>query len=98
MSRQIAWQVNRQACVAVLGLNTAQIAALRYHQKLDLRPIGPETSCPYLLVDTKSLSSMGQSVNRAEWERMIMVRRPADRSENMVVYRRFKPSEATARR
>jgi hypothetical protein len=29
---------------------------------------------------------------------MIMVRRPADRSENMVVYRRFKPSEATARR
>ena len=95
MTRQVAWQVNRQACVEVLGLNTAQIAALRYHQKLNLRPTGPETSCPYLLVDTKSLSTMWQTVNRAEWERMIMVRRPADRSENVVVYRRFKPSAAT---
>jgi 4-amino-4-deoxy-L-arabinose transferase-like glycosyltransferase len=95
MSKQVAWQVNRQACVEVLGLNTAQIAALRYHQKLNLRPTGPETSCPYLLVDTKSLSSMGQSVNRAEWERMIMVRRPADRNENVVVFRRYKPSAAS---
>lgn len=95
LSKQVAWQVKRQDCIEVLGLNTAQIAALRYYQKLDLRPIGPETSCPYLLVDTKSLSSMGQSVNRAEWERMIMLRRPADRNENVVVYRRFKPSAAT---
>jgi hypothetical protein len=95
MSKQVAWQVNRQACVEVLGLNTAQIAALRYHQKLDLRPIGPETSCPYLLVDTNSLSTMWQTVNRAEWERMIMVRRPADRNENVVVYRRYKPSAAS---
>lgn len=94
MSKQVAWQVKRQACVEVLGLNTAQIAALRYHQKLNLRPTGPQTSCPYLLVDTKSLSSMGQSVNRAEWERMIMVRRPADRSENVVVFRRYKPAPA----
>ena len=95
MSKQVAWQVNRQACVEVLGLNTAQIAALRYHQKLNLRPIGPETNCPYLLVDTNSLSTMWQTVNRSEWERMIMVRRPADRNENVVVYRRFKPSAAT---
>ena len=95
MSKQVAWQVNRQACVEVLGLNTAQIAALRYHQKLNLRPTGPETNCPYLLVDTNSLSTMWQTVNRSEWERMIMVRRPADRNENVVVYRRFKPSAAT---
>jgi hypothetical protein len=40
---------------------------------------------------------MSQIVNRAEWERMIMVRRPADRSENIVVFRRFKPSAAVAR-
>jgi 4-amino-4-deoxy-L-arabinose transferase-like glycosyltransferase len=95
MSKQVAWQVNRQACVEVLGLNTAQIAALRYHQKLNLRPTGTETHCPYLLVDTNSLSSMWQTVNRSEWERMIMVRRPADRNENVVVYRRFKPSTTT---
>lgn len=95
MSRQVAWQVNRQACVEVLGLNTAQIAALRYHQKLNLRPIGPETRCPYLLVDTNSLPTMWQTVKRSDWERMIMVRRPADRNENVVVYRRFKPSTTT---
>jgi 4-amino-4-deoxy-L-arabinose transferase-like glycosyltransferase len=95
LSKQVAWQVKRKDCIEVLGLNTAQIAALRYHQKLDLRPIGPGTSCPYLLVDTKSLSNMGQSVDRAEWERMIMLRRPADRNENVVVYRRFKPSAPT---
>ncbi|MDO9277948.1 MAG: hypothetical protein Q7U05_05245 [Polaromonas sp.] len=97
LSKQVAWQVKRQDCIEVLGLNTAQIAALRYYQKLDLRSIGPETRCPYLLVDTKSLSNMGQSVNRAEWERMILLRRPADRNENVVVFRRFKPSAAAER-
>jgi len=97
LSRQVARQVNRNACVEFVGLNTAQIAALRYHQRLDLRPVENGTSCPYLLVDTDSLSSMGQSVNRAEWERMIMLRRPADRSENVVVFRRFKSSAAAAR-
>jgi 4-amino-4-deoxy-L-arabinose transferase-like glycosyltransferase len=97
LSRQVAWQVNRQACVEVLGLNTAQIAALRYHQNLDLRPVGPGVSCPYLLVDTDSVKSMGQSVNRTDWERMILLRRPADRTENVVVFRRFKPSAAAAR-
>ena len=96
LSRQVAWQVNRQACVEVLGLNTAQIAALRYHHKLDLRPVGSGAACPYLLVDTNSVSNISKSVNRAEWERMIMVRRPADRSENVVVYRRFKPSTDTS--
>jgi 4-amino-4-deoxy-L-arabinose transferase-like glycosyltransferase len=94
LSRQIARQVNRQACVSILGLNTAQIAALRYHHQLDLRPIGSAAVCPYLLVDTDALSSMGQIINRADWERMIMVRRPADRSENVVVFRRFKPTAA----
>ncbi len=71
------------------------MAALRYHQKRNLRPTGPETRCPYLLVDTNSLSSMWRTVNRSEWERMIMVRRPADRNENVVVYRRFKSSTTT---
>lgn len=91
MSRQVARQVNRQACVEVLGLNPAQTAALRYHSKLELRPAGAEDACPYLVVDTDALSGMGRSVNRAQWERLIMVRRPADRSENVVVFRRLKP-------
>lgn len=97
LSRQIARQVNRQDCVNILGLNTAQIAALRYHHRLELRPVESGTACPYLLVDADALSGMGQSVNRAEWERMILVRRPADRRENVIVFRRYKPSSAGPR-
>jgi hypothetical protein len=32
---------------------------------------------------------MGRTLDLSDWERMIMVRRPADRTENVVVFRRI---------
>jgi hypothetical protein len=91
MAQQVARQVNRHTCVSVLGLNSAQIAALRYHSKLDLRPAAQSQNCPYMVVDSGSLAAMKQTHPENEWQRLIMVRRPMDRSENVVVFRRLIP-------
>lgn len=91
MAQQVARQVNRHTCVSVLGLNSAQIAALRYHSKLDLRPVAQSQNCPYMVVDSGSLAAMKQTHPEDEWQRLIMVRRPMDRSENVVVFRRLMP-------
>ena len=91
MAQQVARQVNRHTCVSVLGLNSAQIAALRYHSKLDLRPVAQSQNCPYMVVDSGSLAMMKQRFPENEWQRLIMVRRPMDRSENVVVFRRLIP-------
>jgi len=94
MSRQVARQVNQQACVEALGLNNAQVAALRYHSQLDLQPAGKTAHCPYLVVNSSAVASMNRSLAKDEWERLILVRRPTDRSENVVVFRRIKPAPA----
>jgi 4-amino-4-deoxy-L-arabinose transferase-like glycosyltransferase len=95
-AQQVARQVNRQACVEVLGLNTAQTAALRYHSQLDLRHAGPANNCPYLVVNANDLSGMDRVLDRAEWQRLIMVRRPLDRNENVLVFRRLTPTAESA--
>ena len=90
MARQVARQVNPRACVETLGLNNAQIAALRYHSQLDLQPAGAKAACPYLVVNTNAVAGMGSTLEPGDWERMILVRRPTDRTENVVVFRRVK--------
>nr|MBP8088231.1 hypothetical protein [Polaromonas sp.] len=64
--------------------------ALRYHSQLDLQPADAKAACPYLVVNTSAVAGMGRTLELSDWERMIMVRRPADRTENVVVFRRVK--------
>lgn len=88
MSRQIASLVDKTQCVEIYGMGSAQAAALQYHGKLDLRQAGGQPSCPYLVVDVDAQDKLASAVNLPDWAFQATLRRPTDKSENVLVFRR----------
>ncbi|MDB5928619.1 MAG: hypothetical protein JWR60_326 [Polaromonas sp.] len=88
LSRQVASLVDKKACVEIYGVESAQAAALQYHGQLELRQTGPQASCPYLVVDVSRQDSLGTAVNLPDWAFLATVRKPTDKTENMLVFKR----------
>ena len=88
LSRQVASLVDKKACVEIYGVGSAQAAALQYHGQLELRQATPLASCPYLVVDVTAQARLGGAVNLPDWAFQATVRKPTDRTENMLVYKR----------
>lgn len=87
-SRQIANLVDKNACVEIYGVSAAQTAALQYHGKLVLRQATAQATCPYLIVDVDAQSTLSNVVNLPDWAFLATVRRPTDRNENVLVFKR----------
>ena len=100
MSRRIASLVDKNACVEIYGVDSAQAAALQYHGQLELRQASPQANCPYLVVDVDAQPSLSNAVNMPDWAFQATVRRPTDKRENVLLFKRVgleppvKPSEA----
>jgi len=90
VSRQLASLVDKQDCVEIYGLSTAQATALRYHGKLELRQAGPRASCSYLVVDLNAQATLSGRVNLPDWAFKATVRR-ADRKESFLLFQRVSP-------
>ncbi|MDP3169353.1 MAG: hypothetical protein Q8M91_03345, partial [Polaromonas sp.] len=88
LSRQVAARVDPQACVEVFGLNSAQVAAFRYHGQLELRQAGAKATCPYLVVDADAQDKLGSAVDMPEWAFLATLRRPTDKNENVLLFKR----------
>ena len=88
MSRQIARLVDKTGCVQVFGISSAQTAAFQYHSQLDLLPAGPRAHCPYMIVDSAAQAALSQSVNLPDWAFQASVRRPTDKTDNLLIYKR----------
>jgi 4-amino-4-deoxy-L-arabinose transferase-like glycosyltransferase len=88
ISRQIASLVDKNACVEIYGIGSAQAAALQYHGQLELRQAGAQASCPYLIVDIEAQPTLSNTVNLPDWAFQATVRRPTDKTENVLLYKR----------
>ena len=88
LSRQVASLVDKKSCVEIFGVGSAQAAALQYHGQLELRQATPLASCPYLVVDVTAQARLGSAVNLPDWAFQATVRKPTDKTENMLVYKR----------
>jgi hypothetical protein len=103
LSRQIASLVDKKACVEIYGIGSAQAAALQYHGQLELRQAGAQASCPYLVVDIEAQPTLSSTVNLPDWAFQATVRRPTDKTENVLLYKRVsldaqaKPPAASSR-
>lgn len=73
-------------CIATHGLSPAQIAAFRFHARLDLQAL--EADCPWLLLNNNTVGNLIQSGASAQWEPVAKVRRPSDNNEGVVIFRR----------
>ncbi len=88
MSRQIASLVDKNACIEIYGIGSAQAAALQYHGQLELRQAPAQVACPYLIVDADAQSTLSNIVNLPAWAFLATVRKPTDKYENVLVFKR----------
>ena len=96
ISRQIASLVDKQDCVGIYGVGSAQAAALQYHGKLQLQQATAGSNCPYLIVDSKAQTSLSQVVNLPDWAFKAKVHRPSDKNENLLLFKRVRFNTAPA--
>lgn len=93
----IAEHVPSGACIATVGLHTAQLAALEYHGGWRVEAQGAASSdCGFLLAPGRVGMSDSQ-LEREGWVLVARERRPTERDEQTVVYRRAAGDARTAR-
>ncbi len=96
LSRQVAKQMGPTNCAEIFGINSAQAAALQYHGKLKLRQAAPDAGCDFLIVDADVQSKLGSVVHLPDWAFWATLSRPADRNENVLLYKRVANSGKNA--
>ncbi len=74
-------------CVETLGLNRGQLAAFRFHGKMDLRMAQPTHQCPWLLVAGEWQANSANLSGLRDWQLVSTVRRPADARDTVLLYR-----------
>ena len=87
LARQVATRVDKINCVEIYGVSDALVSALRYHGRLKLSRATQQAACPYLIVDAQFSPSLGQTVNLPDWTFVDTLRRPADRGDNLLLYK-----------
>jgi 4-amino-4-deoxy-L-arabinose transferase-like glycosyltransferase len=88
MSRQVAKQIGQTHCVEIYGVSSAQAAALQYHGQLKLQQAAPTAACEFLVVDADSQNTLGNAVNLPDWAFLATLRRPVDKNENLLLFKR----------
>lgn len=89
MARQAAAIVPAGECAGVVSLDRAQVAALQWYGKLDLKPMSAASSCNWLLTEPASNSEISPAVNREQWAPHTLVQHPVAGSEMFWILKRL---------
>ena len=81
------------SCVVAHGLNRSQIAAFTFHGKLVMKPTDKGNTCPWLIVDKDAVSTLPTVIKGVNWVSHSAIRHPADRNDDLFIYRRVTSSE-----
>jgi hypothetical protein len=73
--------------VEVRSLTRGQITALQYHGGLQVHPASNPPRCPWLVTDAGRAGSEMAPLSE-HWELVASVNRPADKNDNLLLYRR----------
>ena len=76
-------------CVEVYALNRGQITALQHHGNFTLQHAKPQAQCPWLVAD-ESRTPRDTAIDAAQWTFVGKALRPADKNDNLLLYRRIK--------
>jgi 4-amino-4-deoxy-L-arabinose transferase-like glycosyltransferase len=86
--QRLAARIDTPGCVEVFGLTRAQIAALRYHGKLDLQMASAPSTCPWLVVAEDLQLAVPMAFDQRRWSLVAKIPRPTDSRENLVLYKK----------
>ena len=81
-------RMNLPGCVEVFGLTRAQIAALRFHGRMDLRMAAAPSACPWLVASEDLQVSVPMVFDARHWRLVAKIPRPTDKRDNLLLYRR----------
>jgi 4-amino-4-deoxy-L-arabinose transferase-like glycosyltransferase len=87
--RGVMRQMDEPGCVNVFGLSRGQLAAFRYHGRMDLRPASGQDTCPWLLVAAHVQPSTELTPDMGAWQLVSSIRRPVDPDDNVLLYRKI---------
>ena len=90
LAMQVKSWVHEPQCVYSLGLNRAQIAGLSFHANLnmvDFEKNKSATPCEWLFANPSTLL-INPAVLDPSWLKFRVIRRPADKREDIVMYQR----------
>ena len=88
---QVKSWVHDPLCVYSLGLNRAQIAGLSFHANLkmvDFEKNNSAKNCEWLIANPATLRINPGALNPVSWVKLRIIRRPADKREDIVMYQR----------
>ena len=75
------------ACVQAIDLDTAQIAALRYHGQMQIQAAGPvRQDCPWLITEADTLPARADRLRAWGWQERARLLRPTDNDETLVIF------------
>jgi hypothetical protein len=81
-------------CVATLGLNRGQIAALQFHGQLQLQALDQARTCQWLLADIDTARQHPDLTANPVWQRRRSMGHPAERKDSLWLYERRLPPPA----
>ena len=93
---QVKLTIPDTSCVAIKGLNTGQIAALKWHGTWRLENLSAASRCEWLLVDPQWASDPTHAPDPLQWTRVQKVQRPTRAYENLLIYRQARPTGSHA--
>ena len=83
-------------CVAELGIDRPQLAALRHHGGYEIQPINSHTECPWLIVKPEAVRLLHLIVNLENWRLIGTFRRSANAGDDLLLYQRVPAAPAPA--
>jgi hypothetical protein len=86
--QRLTARIDSPGCVEVFGLTRAQIAALRYHGKLDLQVAQAPSTCPWLVAAEDLQLAVPMAFDQRHWSLVAKIPRPTDTRENLVLYKK----------
>ena len=88
--RGVLRHIDQPGCVENWGLSRGQVAALRYHGRLDVRAPASPGTCPWRLLTPELSPAMELALDLRGWKLVATVRRPVDANDNLLLYRKVR--------
>ncbi len=83
--------VGTPACIQEMGLSREQIAAFQYHGGFKILSNPFQARCEWLLVNPDPRTDLPSRVNSRQWQLAATIRRPSDKGDDVVLFRRVTP-------
>ena len=88
--RNVSAAVGTPDCIQEMGLSREQIAAFQYHGGFKILSNPHQARCPWLLVNPDPRLGLPERVNKSQWQLQATIRRPSDKGDDVVLFRRTK--------